>query len=429
MKPIYLKSEDEILAREQTSPLRSRSFHQTPFYYETHRMFKKKTTKLVLCLLVGLAVFELLRLNASVMQSARTPTTKAHTTMSSEKSISKGLVGKVHACFGDCNPTYERALNTHLEHSEKMGHPMFVLREKILNGLWSKPAYILGLILAELSLPEEERLQWLLWNDADIVIMNPNIPLDIFIPPSPEFDNVNLLVTNDRHGLNNGVFLIRVNDWSVKLLSGIISYHFFRPQVELKYTEQSGMEEMIQDPYWKKSVVYVPQFWFNSYPVSVHREHKKDIRIYEYRPGALQIHFASNRDGKRPERMNSYMDKAEKAGDANAAYAPPLSESWYPGNITAFWDELRAKRAKEGPISETDGAATNYFPVKNEDGSYIKVDTLSEKETKEPGTQDKLGEKPSKESESPETETEVHEPTHETTQETGNGLAGDLGQS
>lgn len=78
-------------------------------------------------------------------------------------------------------------------------------------------------------------------------MMNPNIPLDIFIPPKPEFDYVNVLATNDRHGLNNGCFLIRINPWSVKLLSAVIAFHTFKPDVELKYSEQSALEEMIED--------------------------------------------------------------------------------------------------------------------------------------------------------------------------------------
>lgn len=77
--------------------------------------------------------------------------------------------------------------------------------------------------------------------------MNAKIPLDIFIPPTPEFSYVNMLVTNDRHGLNNGCFLIRINPWAVKLLSAVIAFHTFKPEVELKYSEQSALEEMIED--------------------------------------------------------------------------------------------------------------------------------------------------------------------------------------
>jgi hypothetical protein len=75
--------------------------------------------------------------------------------------------------------------------------------------------------------------------------MNPQISLDIFIPPSPDFDWVNIVYTQDRHGLNNGVFLIKVNAWSVKLLSGVIALHNFKPDKELVFSEQSSLEELI----------------------------------------------------------------------------------------------------------------------------------------------------------------------------------------
>jgi len=75
----------------------------------------------------------------------------------------KSVVGKVHAVFGEPNPVYERALELHRSHADKQGHPMFVLRERILSGLWSKPAFILSVMLQELAKPEAERLQWLLW--------------------------------------------------------------------------------------------------------------------------------------------------------------------------------------------------------------------------------------------------------------------------
>lgn len=71
-------------------------------------------------------------------------------------------VGKVHAVFGEPNPVYERALQLHQTHSDLMGHPMFVLRERLLSGLWSKPAFILSVMLKELAKPEDERLKWLL---------------------------------------------------------------------------------------------------------------------------------------------------------------------------------------------------------------------------------------------------------------------------
>lgn len=198
--------------------------------------------------------------------------------------------------------------------------------------------------------------------------MNPQIPLDIFIPPSPEFSYVNMLVTNDRHGLNNGCFLIRINPWAVKLLSAVIAFHTFKPEVELKYSEQSALEEMIEDvslnsflselklinpvyiqSYWRKSVVHVPQYWFNAYPAS--SKETTSPRPHEFRPGGLQIHFAGNRDGKRPERMENWMNIAEQN---IAPYNVPLDQVGLAEDIQAFWAHLSEERTKKGiqPIQD-----------------------------------------------------------------------------
>ncbi|KAL3423529.1 galactosyl transferase gma12 mnn10 family protein [Phlyctema vagabunda] len=278
------------------------------------------------------------------------------------KATKYSSVGKVHAVFGEPNSVYERALKLHKQHSDAHGHPMFVLRERLLSGLWSKPAYILSVMMHELEKPEEERLEWLLyakflfipcsngtdteltlssWIDADIVVMNPEIPLDIFIPPTPEFDYVNVLATNDQHGLNNGCFLIRVSAWSVKLLSATIAFHIFRPEVELKYSEQSALEQMINEKYWRNFVVLVPQFWFNAY--SSNRT-STAARPQDFRPGALQIHFAGNRDGKRPERMETWMDIAEQAV---SPYTCPLEQSGLLQDVHDFWHSLSEERAQK----------------------------------------------------------------------------------
>lgn len=76
--------------------------------------------------------------------------------------------------------------------------------------------------------------------------MNPHIPLSLFLPPDEGFEHINLLVTRDRNGLNNGVFFVRVSGWAVKMFASALSVREYEPGVELKYTEQSAMEEVIR---------------------------------------------------------------------------------------------------------------------------------------------------------------------------------------
>jgi hypothetical protein len=76
--------------------------------------------------------------------------------------------------------------------------------------------------------------------------MNPLLPLEAFLPP-PELKHIHLLAANDRHGLNNGVFFLKVNDWALKLFAAALSFHHYRPDIPLKYTEQSAMEEVLKE--------------------------------------------------------------------------------------------------------------------------------------------------------------------------------------
>ena len=155
-------------------------------------------------------------------------------------------IGKITASFGLPDPIYEAAISSHTVHNALHAYPHFVLREQMVRGLWSKHAYLLTVIGTELAKPKDERLKWLFWHDRDTILMNPNVPLEMFLPPEPEFGHVNLLVTSDKNGLNNGVFLVRINQWALKLLASALSIREYQSEVPLKYTEQSGMEETIK---------------------------------------------------------------------------------------------------------------------------------------------------------------------------------------
>ncbi|ORX96856.1 hypothetical protein BCR34DRAFT_607508 [Clohesyomyces aquaticus] len=250
-------------------------------------------------------------------------------------SYSGARFGKITASFGDPDPPYEDAIQSHQAHNDLHGYPHFILREHMIRGLWSKHGWIMTIIGQELAKPEGERLQWLLWHDRDTVLMNPQIPLDIFLPPEPQFSNIHLLVTNDRHGLNNGVFLIRVSQWAFKLFASALSIREYQPEIPLKYTEQSAMEEAIKRPWWAKSVVQVPQRWFNCYPPDGSSGDEHAPRIC--REGSMLIHFASNRDGKRPERMARFHEIAD---NKTAEWYKPVNETGYVKEIAEYWERL-----------------------------------------------------------------------------------------
>jgi len=75
---------------------------------------------------------------------------------------------KVTALYNDDNDLYEAAVKSHIEHNRIHGYGMKVLRDKVVNDQWSKPAYLLSLVVAELAKPANERTEWLMYGSEDV---------------------------------------------------------------------------------------------------------------------------------------------------------------------------------------------------------------------------------------------------------------------
>lgn len=239
---------------------------------------------------------------------------------------------------------YERTVQTHTLHDRLHGYPLYVLRQSIMDDVWSKPAYILSLLLRELAKPQEERLEWLLWVDADTIMLNPYIPLEIFLPPSPQFDDVHLLVTHDWNGLNNGVFPIRVNQWAVELFSAIVSSRYYKPDQDLTFRDQSAMDTLLKDTKFAAHTVEAPQRWFNAYQ----GEHNETLAPYQVRRGDFLVHFAGviNRD----ERILFWLDRAEQH---LPDWEMEVQHTSYPAEVKDFWNQKAGERsAKQAEVAE-----------------------------------------------------------------------------
>lgn len=70
---------------------------------------------------------------------------------------------KVAVASGFEDILYERALQTHIDHAEKWGYPLYMARENAADGMFNKVAYIMTVLLNELYKPAEERVEWLLY--------------------------------------------------------------------------------------------------------------------------------------------------------------------------------------------------------------------------------------------------------------------------
>lgn len=280
----------------------------------------------------------------------------------------ESVIGKVTILFHGRDPTYIRAIQTHQVHNRHHGYPLLALRHAILDGIWSKPAYILAVLLEELRKPDGQRLKWLLcvywctitmrtltmpsWVDADTVITNPKIPLEIFLPPE-EFPHLHLLVTADPHGLNNGIFFIKVHSWSVQLLSAVIAYPTFRPGADLKYRDQTALEEILKERAFKENFAILPQRWINAYQAERDWSRKHRFQVL---PGDLLVHFPGV--PQRDERMRFYLDMAERHWPK---WEMDLDSTTYPTEIKEYWIEQQGILAKGRTLAQQTASEVREF--------------------------------------------------------------------
>jgi hypothetical protein len=244
-------------------------------------------------------------------------------------------IGKATILFSG-NSFWERCIRTHEQHDKVHGYRLHVLRQQLMDDVWSKPAYILSLLLRELSKHESERLDWLFWVDADTIILNPYVPIETFLPPGgTEFDDVYLMYSNDWNGLNNGVFPIRVNQWAVKMFAAIVAYRHFNPNDPLIFRDQSAMNTLMQEPEFAKHIMQAPQRWFNAYQ----GEHNETLQPFQVRRGDLLVHFAGV--PAREERMQYWLKRAEQHLDD---WEVPVKSTSYIQEARDFWNEQREIR-------------------------------------------------------------------------------------
>ncbi|PMD42036.1 glycosyltransferase family 34 protein [Hyaloscypha variabilis F] len=276
-------------------------------------------------------------------------------------------------------------------------------------GAWSKPAYLLGLIVTELAKPAAERLEWIFWFDADTIVLNPHTPLEIFLPPDsmPELENIHLLMAKNMDGLNSGAFALRVHPWSVSILSTVLAYPIFeaaRYRTD-QFRDQSAFQWLLQPnlksplfnapfqgkDYWAE----VPMRWFNSLPFNnafskgwdwifnhnmtdelfekgteeVYQDgHTGGAKPWKVMQGDMVVHFA----GANPVRdswMGGWLERAE-------AYLPEWSNATKTMELKKealnFWDRVADRICKQrkaldaGKAVEAASARANRSGVETE---------------------------------------------------------------
>ncbi|KAG9571148.1 glycosyltransferase family 34 protein, partial [Aureobasidium melanogenum] len=259
-------------------------------------------------------------------------------------------IAKVSMLYGN-NKLYERALESHTRHGEKWGYPTYIKRQNEYCGYWNKPTFMIQQVAQELAKPERERAEWLMWVDADSIILNPNIPADIFLPPR-EFSHINIVAARDIQGLNTGIFFVRVHPWTISMFVDGMAFPLCNPRVELgNDADQAAMARTVEkssggpDGYgFKRGIVYLPRKMFNSYELPGYlRDGRTDVlrnftgfvapHAFEGQKGDFLVHLPGL-FGDREPLMSDWLDMVENRQDD---WAIPLEETTYLKDTQAFW--------------------------------------------------------------------------------------------
>ncbi|KAL4946093.1 hypothetical protein BDV06DRAFT_183114 [Aspergillus oleicola] len=274
-----------------------------------------------------------------------------HTPQPNEtKYMPRPTVGKVMMIYGN-NAVYQRAVATHKEHCRRLGYPLFLLQSEVLDGVWNKLAYLISLIVQELEKPEGERLEWLFWADSDTILMNPNLRLETFLPPS-YLKDIHIIFSKDWNGMNAGVFPIRVHPWSIELLSAAIGYPFTSPKVDLFWAEQSALVQLFAEhSYFSRSVAYVPMRWFNAYMrgpdgENLNPDSPEDLQVH---PGDLLVHFPGTPREAFNETLSPYLAIAE---EHRSAWEVPVEGTGYLEETAEYWRTYTVEPSVKMPQME-----------------------------------------------------------------------------
>lgn len=139
----------------------------------------------VLSLLAGASVFFLI---AAVSHAPPTPQnswkaiSSVVTDANADSASATTRIGRLTVHFEDDDDKLAaRMLALQMKHAEKWNYPMHTLHRELLSAQWTKPAWIMSIMVAECAKPPEERLEWLLY-------VVPHHPAVLSIPVSNTAD-------------------------------------------------------------------------------------------------------------------------------------------------------------------------------------------------------------------------------------------------
>lgn len=193
------------------------------------------------------------------------------------------------------------------------------------------------------------------------MLINPSIPLRIFLPPAvtsadPTIPPPNFIGNKDHNGLNTGTFFLRVHPWSVHFLAQTLAFSAYQPSIDTgNSVDQFAMAHILnttspppdlvtESEYigWdggggteeqrgamrvggsNGEVLYQPRIWYNTYEWR---------HAYEGKEGNLLVHFPGLEE-ERWDHMQRWLTELEQRQDR---WDVALDKTFYSKDVGDYW--------------------------------------------------------------------------------------------
>jgi len=180
--------------------------------------------------------------------------------------------------FIEPNSIFENAISEFYQYADIHNYEFFFNKKKYDNDRSTYYMKINSLIEAIIYGLKTGEFNWIFWVDSDVVLTNPNIKLEVFVPDD---NDIHLLFSEDHNGLNAGILILRVHSWTLNFLMRVKSFQYFNKGDDLFFVDQTAINNVLVADREERHYMIVPNKWFN-------------IWYYNYKrsPGDFLFHFA-----------------------------------------------------------------------------------------------------------------------------------------
>ncbi|GAB7366541.1 hypothetical protein MBLNU230_g8529t1 [Neophaeotheca triangularis] len=269
-------------------------------------------------------------------------------------------------------PAPSPASGSHLDYASRHNYAVHAVetakRKEAAAAAAAAAAALLGVLEAEVAKPVRARAEWVVWVDAGrSVVLNPEVWVEGLLPPgdlraglgvvagAAGGGGVGLLVSEGLSGgLDEGVVVLRVGEWGVRVLRAVVALGEGLERVgreggwEGAGGSRSALEHVLKGyDESKNGWVCVPVRFFGGFAL----EDGRGVGALGVRPGDWLVRFVEG-TGDRTSALEEWAEEVK----ANASrWEMEVEVSGLRGEIEGFWDSVRDRRKRaRSEVSYTD---------------------------------------------------------------------------